>query len=171
MAHRVLIAPHFTRPPHRTPQKRRRSDRGRGHQRTVDRNRVPWILAANLSEVSSKRVMVIYATRRQIEEMFRDTRSVRFGWSFRHGRTHSAQRYAIMLLLAALAGFVLTLMGIAAEDKRLHLRFQANTIRHRRVLSLFQLGKLILSAPDPPKLSQLELNTAVRLIKAHEIIH
>ena len=61
--------------------------------------------------------------------------------------------------------------GIVAEQKRLHLRFQANTIRHRRVLSLFQLGKLILSAPDPPKLSQLELNTAARLIKAYEIIH
>ena len=41
-----------------------------------------------------------------------------------------------MLLLAALAGMVLTLIGIAAERKRLHLRFQANTIRHRRVLSL-----------------------------------
>ena len=73
-------------------------------------------------------------------------------------------------LLGTYIGFVLTLIGIAAEQKRLHLRFQANTIRHRRVLSLFQLGTLILSAPDPPKLSQLELKTAVKLIKAHEII-
>jgi hypothetical protein len=171
MAHHVLIAPRFTRNTRRTPQKRRRSDRGRGHQRTVDRKRAPLILASNLSEVSSKRVMAIYATRMWIEETFRDTRNVRFGWSFRHARTHSTQRYAIMLLLAALAGFVLTLMGIAAEQKRLHFRFQANTIRHRRVLSLCQLGKLILSAPDPPKLSQLELKKAVRLIKAHESIH
>ena len=114
--------------------------------------------------------MVIYATRMQIEETFRDTKSVRFGWSFRHARTRHAQRYAVMLLLAALAGMVLTLIGIAAERKRLHLRFQGNTIRHRRVLSLFQLGTLIISASDPPKISQLDLNDALGNLKHHEII-
>ena len=170
MAHRVIIAQRFKRNPSRSPQKRRRGDRGRGHQRTVDRNRVPWILATNLSELSPKKVMAIYATRMQIEETFRDTKSVRFGWSFRHARTRHAQRYAVMLLLAALAGVVLTLIGIAAERKRLHLRFQANTIRHRRVLSLFQLGKLINAAADPPKISQLDLNDALKTLKHHEII-
>ena len=113
--------------------------------------------------------MAIYATRMQIEETFRDTKSIRFGWSFRHARTHSAQRYGVMLLLAALAGFVLTIIGVAAESNQLHLGFQANTIRHRRVLSLFQLGKLIIAAADPPKLSQLDLKTALGLIKAHEM--
>ena len=65
---------------------------------------------------------------------------------------------------------VVTLIGIAAERKRLHLRFQANTIRHRRVLSLFQLGKLINAAADPPKISQLDLNDALKTLKHHEII-
>jgi len=167
--HRVVIAPRFKRNPHRRAQKRRRGDRGRGHQRTVDRNKAPWILATNLAHPAARKIVAIYATRMQIEETFRDTKSIRFGWSFRHARTHSAQRYAVMLLLAALAGFVLTIIGVAAESNQLHLGFQANTIRHRRVLSLFQLGKLIIAAADPPKLSQLDLKTALGLIKAHEM--
>ena len=170
MAHRVLIAQRFQRNPNRSPQKRHRGDFGRGHQRTVDRNRVPWILATNLSELSPQVIMAIYATRMQIDETFRDTKRVRFGWSFRYAGTRHAQRYPVMFLLAALAGMVLTLIGIAAKRKRLHLRFQANTIRHRRVLSFFQLGTLILSASDPPKLSQLDLNDALKNLKHHEII-
>ena len=71
---------------------------------------------------------------------------------------------------AGLAGFVLTVIGVAAERKRLHLRFQANTIRNRRVLSLFQLGKLIIAAVDPTKLSHLDLKTALESIKAYEMI-
>ena len=65
---------------------------------------------------------------------------------------------------------VLTLIGIAAERKRLHLRFQTNTIRDLRVLSLFQLGTLILSASDPPKISQPDLNDALKSLEHHEII-
>ena len=114
--------------------------------------------------------MAIYATRMQIEETFRDTKSVRLSWSFRHARTRHSQRYAVMLLLAALAGMVLTIIGIAAETKRFHLRFQGNTIRHRRVLSLFQLGTLILRASDPPKISRPDLNNALKSLKHHEII-
>ena len=41
---------------------------------------------------------------------------------------------------------------------------------HRRVLSLSQLGKLINAAADPPKISQLDLNDALKTLKHHEII-
>jgi len=170
ISHRVLIAPKFKRNSSRRPQKRRRGDRGRGHQRTVDRNVVPWILATNLLNHSPQAIMSLYASRMQIEETFRDTKSVRFGWSFRHAKSGSSERYLVMLLLAALAGMILTLIGIAAETKRLHLRFQANTIRKRRVLSLFQLGKLILAASDPPKFGQLDLKNALKALKHAEII-
>ena len=74
------------------------------------------------------------------------------------------------LFLIVHSGFVLTVIGVAAERKRLHLRFQANTIRNRRVLSLFQLGKLIIAAVDPTKLSHLDLKTALESIKAYEMI-
>ena len=102
--HRALIAPKFKRNSSRRPQKRRRGDRGRGHQRTVDRNVVPWILATNLLNHSPQAIMSLYAPRMQSEETFRDTKSVRFGWSFRHAKSGSSERYLVMLLLAALAG-------------------------------------------------------------------
>ena len=78
---------------------------------------------------------------------------------------------AILLLLATLAGFVLTVMAIAAEKKQLHLRYQANTKRHRRVLSLFHLGKAILARARPWELAQLDITQACKCIKATVITH
>ncbi len=75
-----------------------------------------------------------------------------------------------MLLLAALAGLVLTFVGLAAEKKHLHLRYQANTIRKRRVLSLFHLGKTILARARPGELAVLDLFLASTRIKCFEII-
>ncbi len=168
MTHRVVVAPKFTRNPSRPPAARRRGDRGRGHQRTKDRNQVPWVLATSREDLSAKQVIALYALRMQIEETFRDTKNIRFGWSFRHALTRSKSRYAILLLLAALAGFVLTVIAIAAEKKQLHLRYQANTIRDRRVLSLFYLGKAILARARPWEFAHLDIKKACKYIQAHE---
>jgi hypothetical protein len=51
-----------------------------------------------------------------------------------------AERYTTWLLMASLASFVAWVIGYAAEQKQLHYKFQANTYRHRRVLSFFYLG-------------------------------
>ena len=59
--------------------------------------------------------MVIYANRMQIEKTYIDTKCIRFGWSLRHAKKRHSQRYAVMLLLTALAGMVLTLIGIAPD--------------------------------------------------------
>ncbi len=168
MTHRVVVAPKFTRNPSRPPAARRRGDRGRGHQRTKDRNQVPWVLATSREDLSAKQVIALYALRMQIEETFRDTKNIRFGWSFRHALTRSKSRYAILLLLAALAGFVLTVIAIAAEEKQLHLRYQANTIRDRRVLSLFHLGKAILARARPWEFAHLDIKKACKYIQAYE---
>ena len=57
-----------------------------------------------------------------------------------------------------------------SREKTSSFTLQANTIRHRRVLSLFQLGTLILSASDPPKISQLDIKNALHALKHNEII-
>ena len=93
--------------------------------------------------------MAIYATRMQIEETFGNTKNARFGWSFWHVRTRHTQRYAVILLPAALAGTLLTLIGIAAATKRLHLCFQGNTVLSRWVFFFFQLSTPIVSALKP----------------------
>lgn len=51
-----------------------------------------------------------------------------------------AERYTVWLLISSLASFIAWIVGYAAEQKKLHYDFQANTYRHRRVLSFFYLG-------------------------------
>ena len=55
-------------------------------------------------------------------------------------KTERQERLIVWLLLAALASLFAWVVGRAAETKGLQYQFQANSIRHRRVLSLFYLG-------------------------------
>ena len=74
-----------------------------------------------------------------IEGSFRDNKSTEFGFSLNDNRTIKAARYTVWLLIATLASFIAWIIGYAAEQKNLHYDFQANTYRHRRVLSFFYL--------------------------------
>ena len=103
--------------------------------------REPWILASSLSHYSAARKVVkLYRCRMTIEESFRDTKSVEFGLSMNENITVKAERYIVWLLVAALANLIAWVVGYAAEKMNLHYAFQANTYRHRRVLSFFYLG-------------------------------
>ncbi|KTD50875.1 Transposase, IS4-like [Legionella quateirensis] len=82
----------------------------------------------------------IYKRRMTIEGSFRDTKSTEFGFSFEENKTVITARYIVWLMLAALASFIAWIVGYAAEKEKLHYKFQANTYRHRRVLSFFYLG-------------------------------
>jgi hypothetical protein len=115
--------------------------------RAVQAQREPWFLATSLTW-SAKKVVKIYALRMQIELMFRDLKSRRFGWGFEDARCRSTSRVAIQIMLAAFASLVSMLVGIAAETAGLHTRFQANTIRKRRVLSFVYLGCIVLKDPS-----------------------
>jgi hypothetical protein len=101
----------------------------------------PWLLVSSLSGLTAaKRVVKLYQWRMTIEGSFRDTKSVEYGFSMNENRTIKAKRYAVWLMLASLASLVAWLVGYAAEQKKLHHDFQANSYRHRRVLSFFYLG-------------------------------
>ena len=113
-------------------------------QRAAESAREPWILVTSLSDESARRIVNIYKTRMQIELVFRDIKSHRFGWSFEDVRTRDPNRINVFVLLATLASFVALLVGLAAESSDEHRGYQANTIRHRRVLSLVSLGRRII---------------------------
>ena len=101
----------------------------------------PWLLVSSLSGFkAAKRVVNLYQWRMTIEGSFRDTKSVEYGFSMNENRTIKAKRYTVWLMLAALASLVAWLVGYAAEQRKLHHDFQANSYRHRRVLSFFYLG-------------------------------
>lgn len=89
---------------------------------------------------SAKRVVKLYRTRMQIEEGFRDLKSPAYGFSFNLAYSRGPHRIEVLLLIAALAGMVAWAVGWLAERRQLHYQFQVNSIKHRRVLSLFYLG-------------------------------
>jgi hypothetical protein len=108
----------------------------------------PWLLPTSLVALPADQIVALYAKRMQIEQIFRDLKNPRFGWSLRHARGYSAARLTVLLLIATLATLVVTLVGLTAERSGRHRAYQANTVR-TRVLSLFVLGCKILARNDP----------------------
>ena len=106
-------------------------------------HQTPWLLATSLPHHRSAgtRIKRIYAQRMQIEETIRDLKSHRFGFALRYARTKRPERLEALLLVAALASFILWLLGLAAAERQWARHFQANTERRRPVLSTVFLGQ------------------------------
>jgi len=106
------------------------------------REREPWLIATSLPATYqfAKRIVRLYATRMQIEEAFRDTKSLQFGLGFELNRSYTTERIQILLLIAMLATFVLWLLGSIAKSTGQYRHYQANTVKNRTVLSLTYLG-------------------------------
>ncbi len=104
----------------------------------------PWLLFASADEFKPREIMKLYSRRMQIEQNFRDEKSERFGFGLRASYSRSAGRIQVLSLLATLSTIVLWLLGYHAENKGLHLRYQANSIKSRRVISYLTLAKNVL---------------------------
>jgi len=104
--------------------------------------REPWLLAASVSLASLKpsQLVNLYATRMQIEEAFRDLKCTRYGLGFELNLSHTRERLAALLLIAALAFHALWLIGSQALARGLLSHYQSNTRRTRPTLSLFNLA-------------------------------
>ena len=104
----------------------------------------PWLLvhSSALNGYRPEQIVAFYAARMQIEECFRDNKSLRFGMGQELGRSRSALRLHALLLIATLASFLMWHMGQLAEAEGLHHHFKATT-RVRRELSLISLARLI----------------------------
>ncbi|WP_198266049.1 transposase [sulfur-oxidizing endosymbiont of Gigantopelta aegis] len=87
-----------------------------------------------------KKVVRLYKFRMQIEEGFRDTKNQQYGIGLAQAKSKSAKRYNNLLLVAALTQFLLWCIGKVAVNKKYHYDLQANTIRHRTVLSNVYIG-------------------------------
>jgi hypothetical protein len=100
----------------------------------------PWLIATSMSSLSPKKIMIIYEMRMQIEQGFRDIKNQRNGLCLRETRSTTEQRLSILLLIAALATFIICVYGHACQHLKLHHHYQTNSIKHRTVLSWFFLG-------------------------------
>ena len=123
----------------------------------------PWLLATSMSDGDAASIVGIYARRMQIEETFRDAKNHRFGWSLGDVRLSTPQRMAVLLTLAALAFLVVTLIGMAAEQRGTHRAYQANTEK-RRVLSFLVLAAAILRRNSLDLFSLADLLASLALI-------
>jgi hypothetical protein len=98
-----------------------------------------WVLVTDLND-PPRQIIADYGRRMQIEETFRDTKSVRWGFHFRHVRLSQSGRYERLMMVLGLAYLFLMAVGAQAERQRLHRRMMANTSR-RRTLSLLTVGQ------------------------------
>lgn len=104
----------------------------------------PWLIATSDSSLCAKQVMDIYAGRMQIEQNFRDDKSPKYGFSWRFSKTAGIERMSVLCLIASIAGTVLWFIGFEAERRKWHLKYQANTVKSRRVLSFLTLAKNVI---------------------------
>lgn len=120
--------------------------------------REPWLLATSLCTgyCLPKKMIKKYSMRMQIEEGFRDLKSSRYGFGFENAYSKKATRIEILLLIAMIASYVAWLTGWVAEKNGLHYQFQSNTIKTRRVLSLFFLGCQVIKKKIQITISMLE---------------
>lgn len=104
----------------------------------------PWFLATSLKRRPDT-IIKLYFYRMEIEEGFRDLKSSQFGFSFEKAYSSKIRRIQVLLMIAMLAAYILFFIGWGAEIKKWHYQFQANTIKNRRVLSLFYLGARVIN--------------------------
>ena len=125
------------------------NDMSKRSKKNSCREREPWLLATSLPVTSklAKRVANIYGARMQIEEAFRDTKSLQFGLGFNLNRTYATKRIQMLLLIAMLATFILWLLGSITKLTGQFRYYQANTVKSRSVLSLLFLGLRVANDP------------------------
>jgi hypothetical protein len=118
----------------------------------------PWCLATSLADASGAEVVALYGRRFCIEEKFRDIKDLRFGMGLSAMRIAEPDRRDRLLLVCALAGVLLTLLGAAGESLGMERYLKANTSK-RRTYSLFRQGCLYYQAL--PNMREAELRPLV----------
>jgi hypothetical protein len=98
-----------------------------------------WYLATTLSHRKASEVVKLYGKRFTIEETFRDEKDLHFGMGLSATHIRDAARRDRLLLLAAIAHTLLTLLGAASEEAGLDRYLKVNTVK-RRTHSLYRQG-------------------------------
>lgn len=98
-----------------------------------------WCLATTLSERKASEIVKLYGRRFTIEETFRDQKNLRFGLGLSATHIGSTDRRDRLLLLAAIAQALLTLLGAAGEACGLDRLMKTNTSK-KRTMSLLNQG-------------------------------
>jgi hypothetical protein len=128
----------------------------------------PWLLATTLQGEPALQIVGIYRLRMQIELTFRDKKNGNLGWGLEHAKSGTEHRQAVLLLIGCIALTATMLVGAHAEAAGRAKRYQANTIRHRRVQALSKLGAFVLAdgwRADPLKVILDGRSRVVRFVR------
>jgi hypothetical protein len=98
-----------------------------------------WCLACSSRSAPGSDLVALYGKRFTIEETFRDQKDEHFGMGLKATHIGSPERRDRLLLVMALAQYLLTLLGAAGEKAGLDRRLKTNTSKKRQ-LSLFNQG-------------------------------
>ena len=98
-----------------------------------------WCLATSRTDIGGKDVVNLYGKRFTTEENFRDTKDQKFGLGLSATHIGTPARRDRLLLIAALAQALLTLLGAAGEALGMDRLLKANTVK-KRTHSLFRQG-------------------------------
>ncbi|MGJ8694450.1 MAG: hypothetical protein ACSHW0_18435 [Thalassotalea sp.] len=106
--------------------------------------KVPWLLASLDGDLTSAQVVKLYSKRMQIEQNFIDDKSMKYGFGWRFSKSSGVIRLSILCLIASLAATALWFIGYETERRSWHNKFQANTVKNKRVLFFLTLAKQII---------------------------
>jgi hypothetical protein len=98
-----------------------------------------WCLATSRTDLGGKNVVELYGKRFTTEENFRDTKDPKFGLGLSATHIGTPIRRDRLLLIAALAQALLTLLGAAGEALGMDRLLKANTAK-KRTHSLYRQG-------------------------------
>lgn len=129
-----------------------------------------WCLATNRTDLSPTEIIELYGRRFTIEETFRDQKDSRFGLGLSATHIKDPARRDRLLMLAAFAQGLLTLLGAASEAAGLDRYLKVNTVK-RRTHSLFRQGSYWYSAL--PNLREERLRPLMeafgKIVSEHEV--
>ena len=129
-----------------------------------------WCLATTLADRTAAAIVKLYGRRFTIEETFRDQKNLRFGMGLSATHIGKTERRDRLLLLAAIAQALLTLLGAAGEACGLDRLMKTNTSK-KRTMSLLNQGLNLYAAI--PRMGEDRLAPLMKaydeVVRRHEI--
>lgn len=123
--------------------------------------REPWLLAVSPSQsrLSADCVVDLYRCRMQIEQTFRDLKNAQWGMGLTTAQTRKPRRLAALLLIAALLGFALWLIGLAVRYAGYRVEYGSRK-KAATTLSILSLARHWLSEAHAVRLTRSQLDDA-----------
>lgn len=132
----------------------------------------PWLLAASpsLSGLDAEVVVSLYSKRMQIEQTFRDLKNAQWGLGLSNSQTRKPNRLAILLLIAALLGFALWVIGLAVRTAGYTIRY-GSAKKAATTLSILSLAQHWLREIKQHHVSKSQLDKALIELAAMVMIY